>query len=141
MNELDFTLELNSDNLSKETEYLLFTEAETELKKLAVDHTDMTGAAINIRQPASGETPPLHKVTVVVYGRPDHIAATQKKDSPERALRAALDVVERQIRERRAKLKRRWEQPGNLPVEQEIREVIAAESMPDEADADDSQVE
>lgn len=137
MNELDFTLELNSEHLAKETEYELFTEAETRLKELAEGHTDLTGAAINIRRPASGETPSVHKVTVVVYGRPDHIAATQKETTPQLALRAALDAAERQIRERREKLKKRWEQPGNLPVEQEIREVIEAESIPADA-ANDS---
>jgi hypothetical protein len=52
MNELDFTLELNSEHLNKNMEYQLFTEAETRLKNLAEGHTDLTGAAINIRQPA-----------------------------------------------------------------------------------------
>ena len=138
MNELDFTMELNSENLTKETEYTLFTEAEARLKELADGHTDLTGAAINIRQPASGETPPLHEVTVVVYGRPDHIAATQKETNPQLALSSALDAAERQIRERREKLQKRWEQPGNLPVEQEIREVIEAESIPADTSSTDN---
>lgn len=128
MNELDFTLELNSEHLSKTVEYDLFTEAETQLKKLATGHKDMTGAAINVRQPAHRETTPVYEVTVVVYGRPEPIAATQKEAEPQLALKGALNAAERQIRERRDKLKKRWEQPGNLPVEQEITEVIAVES-------------
>ncbi len=128
MNELDFTLELNSENLSKKTEYNLFTEAEICLKELANDHTDLIGAAINIRQPAHGQTPPLYEVTIVVYGRPDHIAATEKESDLYQAFRGALKAVKRQIREKREKLKKRWEQPGNLPVEQEIVAVLAAES-------------
>lgn len=128
MNELDFTLELNSKELPKAVEYDLFTAAETQLKQLADGHTDLTGAAINVRQPAHGETPPLYAVTVVVYGRPDHIAATQKEADPYQALSGALDAAKRQIRERREKLKKRWEQPGNHPVEQEVATIMAAES-------------
>ncbi len=128
MSELDFTLELNSEHLPKEIEYDLFTEAEERLQKLAAGHTDVVGAAINVRRPAHGETTPLHEATVVVYSRPDHVAATQKEADPQLALRKALAVVERQIRERRNKLKKRWEQPGTHPVEQEISEVIASEA-------------
>jgi ribosome-associated translation inhibitor RaiA len=124
LNELDFTLELNSDDLAKKVEYDLFTEAEIRLKKLASDHSDMTGAAINIRHPAPGE----YETTIVVYSRPDTIAVTQKEANPHLALHEALTVVTRQIRERREKLKKRWEQPGNLPIEQEITEVVAAET-------------
>ena len=79
MNELDFTLEFSSDRLSTKIEYDLFTEAETRLKKLAADHTDITGAAINIRQPVSGATSFLYQVTVVVHCRPKDVAATQKE--------------------------------------------------------------
>ena len=127
MDELDFTLELNSENLPKTVEYDLFTEAETQLKQLAAGHTDLTGAAVNIRRPHAEETP-LYEVTVVVYSRPKHIAATHKEDDPQLALKGALQGVERQIRERRKKLKKRWEQPGNKPVEKEIAEILAAES-------------
>lgn len=131
MNELDFTLELNSDNLTKETEYALFTEADTRLKALSGGHTDLTGAAITIRQPAHGETPILYEVTVVVYSRPNHIAATQKEADVYQAFNGALNAAERQIRERREKLKKTWEQPGNHPIEQEIAEVMIAEADKD----------
>lgn len=128
MNELDFTLELNSEHLSKETEYELFTETEDFLLELAANHDDLIGAAVNIRQPAHGETTYLHEVTVTVYSRPDHLAATKKEADPQLALKGALDAVARQIRERREKFKKTWEQPGNQPVEQEITEVMAAET-------------
>ncbi|MCB8983491.1 MAG: HPF/RaiA family ribosome-associated protein [Ardenticatenaceae bacterium] len=133
MNELDFTLELNSEDLNKETEYDLFTTAESFLKQLAADHDDMVGAAINIRRPAHGETTYLYEVTVVVYSRPEHIAATDKASDPQLALDNALDAAARQIRQRREKLKKRWERPGNEPVDQEVIEVMAAEETnPDE---------
>jgi len=124
----DFTLEFNSEQLSKEIEYDLFTEAETHLQKLAAGHSDITGAAINVRKPVHAETAPLYEVTVVVYTRPEHVAATQKEADPRLALKGALSAAERQIRKRRSKLKKHWEQPGNHPVEQEINEIIAAES-------------
>lgn len=134
MNELDFTLELNSETLSQESEYALYTKAEDQLKQLAAGHTDMRGAAINVRQPAHAETPPWYEVTAVVYGRPDNIAATKKDSDPFLALKGALDAVERQIRQRREKLKKQWQQPGNQPIEQEMTELLAAESMDDPAD-------
>ena len=63
-----------------------------------------------------------------INSRPDIITATQKEANPHLALHEALTAVTRQIRERREKLKKRWEQPGNLPVEQEITEVMTAEA-------------
>ncbi len=129
MNEINFTLELHSEHLRKETEYNLFIEAETRLKQLAKGHTDLIGASVTVRRPSSSQTAPLHEVTIVVYSRPEHIAAAKKETDPQLALKEALDAVERQIRERRNKLRKRWQQPGNLPVEQEIVEVIAAESL------------
>ncbi len=128
LNELDFTLELNSENLSKQTEYDLFTEAEDYLRDLAANHDDLRGAAINIRQPAHGATPFLYEVTVALYSRPEQLAATQKDADPQLALKGALDAVGRQVRERREKLKKTWEQPGSQPVDQEIAEVVAAEN-------------
>lgn len=132
MSELDFTLELNSEQLPKTAEYDLYSEAESRLKTLAQDHDDLRGAAINIRRPASRESAHLYEVTVVVYGRPDNTAATQEETSPELALKEALDSIERQVRERRKRLKDRWKQPGNLPVEQEVIDVIAAEDGSEE---------
>ncbi len=141
MDELDFTLELNSENLNKEAEYDLYTEAEERLRTLAAAHDDMTGAAINVRRPASGESAYLHEVTVVVYSRPEHIAATEKDSSPMIALKGALDAVERQVRKRREKLKERWKQPGNLPIEQEIVETALAEGDVTEEELDEVQEE
>jgi ribosome-associated translation inhibitor RaiA len=137
MDELDFTLELNSEDLNKTAEYDLYTQAEERLRELAANHKDMTGAAINVRRPASGETAFLHEVTVVIYSRPEHIAATEKDSSPAMALKGALDAAERQIRKRREKLKERWKQPGNLPIEQEIVETQLSEGEDTEEDLDE----
>lgn len=132
MNELDFTIEFHSEFTNKEFETDLMAEAEQRLRKLARGHSDMTGAAVNMRQPAKKVTPPLHEATIVVYTRPEHIAATEKADTPQAALKGALEAVERQIRQKRDKLGRPWEKPGNDPVSQEVLELIAAEEMPAE---------
>lgn len=127
MNELDFTIEFNSEDLSEAVEEALFAEADRRLRKLAEGHTDLTGAAINVRQPAKGQTAYLHEATVVVYCRPENIAATEKQENAMPALKGALSAVERQVREKRTRLKKHWERPGNHPVEQEVAELLAAE--------------
>lgn len=126
MKELDFTIEFNS-SLNDTVEEELFLEADTELRELAKGHDDVTGAAINIREPASGETSYWFEATVVVYSRPEHVSATEKADDPAAALKGALQAIKRQIRERRAKLRRSWERPGNDPITQDMVELTAAE--------------
>ena len=133
MKELDFTIEFNS-NLNDTVEEELFLEADTELRKLAKGHDDITGAAINIREPAKGETSYWFEATVVVYSRPEHISATEKADDPAAALKGALKAVKRQIRERRTKLRQTWERPDNDPITQDMVELAAA----DEADLEET---
>jgi ribosome-associated translation inhibitor RaiA len=123
MNVLDFTLELDGEDLENVTKDALFTEADGVLRDLADGHTDIICAAINIRHPG----PAVYEATVVVYGRPNQVAATEKNPLPDVALRGALDAVERQIRQRREKLKKSWEKPGNDPVTKEIMEIAQAE--------------
>jgi ribosome-associated translation inhibitor RaiA len=133
---VDFALEMDSDLENKETEGTLFDQADTRLRELASGHSDMRGAAVNIREAASGETTPIWEATVVAYVRPEDIAATEKAPNPGIALSNALDALERQIRDKRAKLKRRWEQPGNEPADQEAIEIQAAQESAEEVDPD-----
>ena len=91
--ELDFTLELNSEGLSQEVEQALFAQADARLRSLAKGHTDLIGAAVSMKQPAHKETPPIFEATVVTYIRPSNIAATEKADNPSMALKGALDAV------------------------------------------------
>jgi ribosome-associated translation inhibitor RaiA len=112
VDEPDFTIEFKADGLNEVTEADLFAEAENRLRKLTKGHTDIIGAAVNITKPAQAETAFIFEATVVVYGRPDHTAATEKGDNPTIALKGALDAVERQVRSRREKLGKPWEQPG-----------------------------
>ena len=127
MNKLDFTLELKSQDLPKKIEYALFAKADDRLQRLREDHTDMTGAVVTVHALGHAETLYLYEVTVVVYGRPAHVVATQKEESPMTALIEALNAVERQIRQRREKLSKPWEQLGNLPVEEQ--EMMISETV------------
>jgi ribosome-associated translation inhibitor RaiA len=129
INELDFTLELTSRDLPKEIEDALFAEADKKLRSLAKGHKDMVGAAVTMKQPAIKETPPLFEATVVTYIRPENIAATEKADNPMMALKGALNAIERQVRKKRARLKKHWERPGNDPVSREVQELEAAETF------------
>ncbi|GAB4441746.1 MAG: hypothetical protein Kow00120_10360 [Anaerolineae bacterium] len=144
MDELDFTIEFHTDVLGEMEERALFDEADTRLReRLAAGHDDVTGAAITISLPAHGTTPPLYEATVVVYVRPENVSATEKADNPAAALKGALDAVERQVRSKREKLRRRWERPSGDPVIQEMIEVAAAESATaedlDTTDADQAE--
>lgn len=128
MNELEFTIEFNGEDLYETTEAALFREADRRLRDLADGHSDLIGSAVTIRHPAAA----LYEATVVVYGRPEHLSATEKDSDPAIALKGALKAIERQVRQRRDKLRKTWEQPGNHPVEQEVMEVILAENPPEE---------
>lgn len=130
MNELDFTIEFNSEDLYDTAEESLFLEADGRLRQLADGHSDLRGAAVNIRRPG----PALYEATVVVYGRPENLSATEKHEDPTTALKGALSAMERQVRQRREKLKKSWEQPGNDPVSQEVLEVMLAEEQAEESE-------
>ena len=112
-NTLDFTFEFHTEirNLRDELEHQLRAEAKERLLALAEGQTDLVGASVVLEELARGESSYLYEARVVVYGRPDHLAAVEKDNTPESTLRAAIDAVERQVRERREKLSERWKQP------------------------------
>jgi ribosome-associated translation inhibitor RaiA len=103
MGQTDFYVDFH--NAINEDENLQI-EAERRLLKLAEGHTDMVGAAVHMTEPAEGRASGYaNEATVVVYGRPNQLAATEISDSPMGALKGALDAVERQVREQRARLR------------------------------------
>jgi hypothetical protein len=110
---LDFTFEFHTEIPDLRDAYLyeLRTKAERQLLALSEGHTDLTGASIALEKPAEAESAYLYQARVVVYARPEHVAAVEKDETIEGALSGALDAVERQVRERRAKLAERWKQP------------------------------
>lgn len=91
---------------------ILESEAESRLRELAQDHTDMIGAAVTVEELSHENTPHVYRARIVVYIRPEDIAAVELADSPEAALDAALRALERQVRQHRDKLRQPWEQPN-----------------------------
>lgn len=109
MGDLDLHFEINKEvpHLSDQA----ITQAETRLRDLAEGKKDIVGAAIAVEPVAKGESPYLYQARVVVYARPENVAAVEKAEAPEIALKQAVDAAVRQIRARRDKLGKPWQQP------------------------------
>ena len=103
MDKATFPIEFNNeiDDVKKsENEY--YTLAADRLSKLAEGNNDISGAVVNLKQPAKEhQTSYMSEVTIVVYMGSDHIAATEKGEQFQATLDGALDAVERQVREGR----------------------------------------
>ncbi|MFZ6031363.1 MAG: HPF/RaiA family ribosome-associated protein [Chloroflexota bacterium] len=84
---------------------ILAAEAERRLRALREGHTDLVGAAVAIVELSNANTPHAYEVRVVVYTRPTYIAATEKGETSRQALKGALDALERQVRQKREKLR------------------------------------
>jgi hypothetical protein len=109
MKGLDFHLEFQSE-LKHPTDELII-EADRRLRTLAEGHSDMVGASVAMEELTGRETPYVYLARVIAYIRPDNIVAVEKSDSPEAALKGALSAVERQVREKRDRLRKQWQQP------------------------------
>jgi ribosomal subunit interface protein len=91
----------------------LETEVETRLHKLTKGHTDITGASIILEHiDKEAQSPYIFRARIVLYTRPEYIVADQDADTALGALKSALSAVERQVREKRDKLRETWKQPG-----------------------------
>ena len=103
MDRTNFPFEFNNEiDDVKKSENEFYTIAVDRLSKLAEGHNDISGAVVNLKQPAKGnQTSYIYEVTIVVYMGSDHIAATEKGEQFQSTLDGALDAVERQVRERR----------------------------------------
>jgi len=86
-------------------------EAQNRLWELAEGYQDMIGASVALEELTQEETPHVFEARVVVYIKPDNIAAVEKSDSAMGALKGALDAAERQVRELRNKLGEPWKRP------------------------------
>ena len=105
----DFYVEFQSEDLPDDS--ALRAEAERDLRSLADEAHDMVGASVAIERLGHGETPYLYRARVVAYVRPENIAAVERADSVRGALKGALAAIERQVRDKREKLGKPWEQP------------------------------
>jgi ribosome-associated translation inhibitor RaiA len=98
----------NEASLPDRVEAELRAEAEGRLRALTDGHTDITGASVAVEELTRDTTPHLYEVRVVVYMRPQDVFAVEKQETAAGALKGALDAVERQVREHRAKLRETW---------------------------------
>jgi ribosome-associated translation inhibitor RaiA len=113
VNQVDFTFELYADieHLRPEQREELSREAQSRLESLAEGHTDLIGASIALERLSHGESPHLYQARVIVYTRPKDIVGVEKAEVLGAALRDALSAVERQVREKRERLRTRHQQP------------------------------
>lgn len=106
MNRTQFGFEFYSE--IPDPDKALRAEAESRLLALAEDHKDLVGASVTVEELTGGTTPHRYEATVVVFKRPDNVAATEKAETSEGALKGALSAVERQVRESRERLRETW---------------------------------
>ncbi len=101
----------NETSLSGSTEEALQAEAARRLSALAEGHDDIVDASVSIEELTGGETPYRYQARVVLYTRPNNIVGVEKHEDATGALKQALSAVERQTRDKRAKLREQWKQP------------------------------
>lgn len=82
-------------------------KVEQRLEKLARRHHDITGASLAVQTVSGANRRPEYKVRLVLYHKPDNIAAIRKADTVANALLEALDAVERQVRQHRERQRER----------------------------------
>jgi ribosome-associated translation inhibitor RaiA len=82
-------------------------ETERRLGELALDHSDVVGAAVSLEKVADTQTYDVHRVRIVVYKRPQDVVVVKQDPDPMLALREALDTIEKQVRSKRDRLAQR----------------------------------
>jgi ribosome-associated translation inhibitor RaiA len=133
-NEKDFEFEFFNEleNLG-DLEEKLINEADTRLRKLAKGHTDIIGAAVALESlDKDAETNYIVRARVVAYVRPENIVAVEKGENPLSALKNALSAIERQVREKRKKLRETWKRPGAAegnPADPGITDIDSDDSL------------
>ena len=106
MSMTEFGFEFYSEIPDPEDE--LRDEAKSRTLALTEGHDDLVGASVTMEELTGQTTPHRYQATVVVFKRPDNVAATEKAETPEGALKGALSAVERQVRELRNRLRETW---------------------------------
>ena len=100
-----FTIEYHTETI--EFTNGLKAKLEKRLEKLAGRHRDITGASMAVHSISGANRHPEYKVRLVLYRRPDNIAAVRKADTVSNAVLEALDAIERQVREQRERQRER----------------------------------
>lgn len=102
----DFPFDFEFLNQTNLRDAELYELAYDEITDITEGHTDIVGASVSIEELSSGITPHAYQARVVLYVRPEHIAATEVKPSALEALQQALEAAIRQVREKRNKLRK-----------------------------------
>ena len=100
-----FTIEYHTESI--EFTNGLKAKLEKRLEKLAGRHRDITGASLAVHNVSGNNRHHEFKVRLVLYHRPDNIAAVRKANTVANAVLEALDAVERQVRQQRDRLRER----------------------------------
>jgi len=106
METIPFEIEFHLDGLHLTDD--LKAKVSKRIEKLTKGHKDITGASVGIKKLTGSTTVHMFKARVVVYHRPENIAANEKGESVADALNGALDAVDRQVRQQRDLLRERW---------------------------------
>ncbi len=109
MDTSDFDYEFYSEIPHVKEEYS--AKVERELRELAKGHHDLIGASVAVEELAQRESPFLYRARVVVFIRPENLAATENAETVDAALKGALNAITRQVRAHREKLRTPWKQP------------------------------
>ncbi len=106
---IEFPIELHADTEGFTED--LQRKTRQRLLDLKGDHTDMVSATVTVDEIAKRQRPFRYEFKVILHMRPDRIVASEKSDNVRSAMKGALSALERQVRERRAKLKEHWKRP------------------------------
>lgn len=109
MSQTDFSYEFLSE--IDQPDEPLRVEAEQRLRDLAADHNDIIGASVAVEELTGAETPHRFQTRIVVYMRPSNVVAVEKAPDAITSVQQTLSTVERQVREKRTRLRERWKQP------------------------------
>lgn len=98
----DFPIEFYSEVVDEDRH--LYEETEDRLRRLAEKHNDITGAMVKITAQAENRTTSYaNEVTIRMYIAGKDVVVKETGIDADGALKEALRVVERQVREHRAK--------------------------------------
>jgi ribosome-associated translation inhibitor RaiA len=104
---MDIPIELHNAGIDRDDhDRQLYILAEERINQLAKGHSDITKAEITLTEPTkNNHMTYIVEATVVLYIRPTNISATETAGEPKIALKGALDAVERQVHQKREKMR------------------------------------
>jgi hypothetical protein len=102
-NQQEFPFDFEFLNQTQQPDAELYQLAYSKITELAQGHTDIVGAKVSLEELSSDATPHAYQARVVLYVRPEHIAATEIAPSSLEALQQALNAALKQVQQKRNK--------------------------------------